>query len=177
MDFQQFSRQEDPFIWHHLCELYLCNSRTPNQDKVNMVVFNMIGEAQLCYYQILQDKPSISWGVFKEPCKLHFGPPQSINPLGELVNWKQWGRHINEYISDFQLQLAHANTIWVDGLDELLHIDVEHTRPKSLAESINTGRLLLQNTVNDNRFFYSRQPSRLLPPPSNRMHHRTNIKY
>lgn len=86
MDFPQFSGQEDSLIWLHHCELYFCNYRTPNQYKVTLAAFNMTGEAQLWYYQILQHEPPMSWKVFKESCKLNFGPPLSINPLGELVD-------------------------------------------------------------------------------------------
>nr|GLL29944.1 N-alpha-acetyltransferase 35, NatC auxiliary subunit isoform X2 [Ipomoea trifida] len=43
--------------------------------------------------------------------RLCFGPPQSNNPLGELVNLKQRSQHADDYISDFQLLLAWADSM------------------------------------------------------------------
>nr|GMD04005.1 N-alpha-acetyltransferase 35, NatC auxiliary subunit [Ipomoea batatas] len=43
--------------------------------------------------------------------RLCFGPPQSNNPLGELVNLKQRSQHADDYISDFQLLLASADSM------------------------------------------------------------------
>lgn len=148
LDFPQYAGKEDPLIWLHRCELYFHTTHTPDREKVGLAAFNMTGEAQLWYYQILRDEPPLSWLLFKEYCKLRFGPPRSNNPLGELANLKQRGRHIDEYVEDFQTLLARATSVrfeqqvdlFTAGLDELLRIDVERSKPASLAEAVNTAR-------------------------------------
>nr|GME05949.1 N-alpha-acetyltransferase 35, NatC auxiliary subunit [Ipomoea batatas] len=49
-----------------------------------------------------------SFGLYSRLC---FGPPQSNNPIGELVNLKQRSQHADDYISDFQLLLAWADSM------------------------------------------------------------------
>nr|GMD93470.1 putative mitochondrial protein [Ipomoea batatas] len=135
MEFPTFSGHKDPLIWLHHYELYFRTAHTPVHAQVELTAFNMTGEAQLWYYQILRDEPRMTWGIFKDYCKLRFGPPHSTNPLGDLVNVKQRARHIDEYVSDFQLLLARADSVRIDqqvdlftaGLDELLQIDVERS--------------------------------------------------
>nr|GMC88607.1 serine carboxypeptidase-like 45 [Ipomoea batatas] len=173
MEFPTFSGHEDPLIWLHRCELYFRTAHTPLHAQVELAAFNMTGEAQLWYYQILRDEPRMTWGIFKDYCKLRFGPPHSTNPLGDLVNVKQRARHIDEYVSDFQLLLARADSVRIDqqvdlftaGLDELLRIDVERSKPCSLAEAINNSRDFYRRILLMQKGTF-RQPPRLLPAPT-----------
>nr|GLL37684.1 uncharacterized protein LOC109155092 [Ipomoea trifida] len=81
-------------------------------------------------------------------CTLRFGPPRSINLLGELANLKQQGRDVNDFIDDFQLLLVRADNVlysqqvslFTADLDEVLRIDVKRLRPGSLDEAINIAR-------------------------------------
>nr|GMD86704.1 putative mitochondrial protein [Ipomoea batatas] len=144
MEFPTFSGHEDPLIWLHHCELYFHTAHTPVHAQVELAAFNMTGKAQLWYYQILRGERRMTWGIFKDYCKLRFGPSHNTNPLGDLINVKQRARHIDEYVSDFQLLLARADSVRIDqqvdlfttGLDELLRIDVERKQEERKSKGL-----------------------------------------
>ncbi|XP_019171796.1 PREDICTED: uncharacterized protein LOC109167247 [Ipomoea nil] len=151
MDFPLFSGDEDPSLWLLRCESYFRNANIPDSDRINFAAHHMIGEAQLWYHSETELMKFPSWAAFKTDCCLSFGPPRSINALGELKQLFQAGRNIDEYVKEFRTLLvraARAGTVqpnqrvdlFTGGLDEIIRIDVEHTKPKTLNEAINTAR-------------------------------------
>nr|GMD77104.1 uncharacterized protein LOC109172063 [Ipomoea batatas] len=148
LEFPTFSGKEDPLVWLHRCELFFDRSPLSDPEKVSTAAYYMFDVAQLWFKKRLQDGQQFSWAQFKEACTLRFGPPRSINPLGELANLKQNGRDLVDFIDDFQTLLARADNVlysqqvnlFTAGLDEVLRIDVERMQPVSLDEAINIAR-------------------------------------
>nr|GMC64633.1 Retrotransposon gag protein [Ipomoea batatas] len=148
VEFPLFSGEEDPMVWLLRCESSFRHADTPDHERVPLATHHMIGEAQLWYHSEIAVSPFASWASFKEECCSSFRPPQSINPLGELKLLFQSSRHIDDYVNDFRVHLARASTVlpaqrvdlFTGGLDEVLRIDVERTKPSSLNEAINTAR-------------------------------------
>nr|GMC74159.1 uncharacterized protein LOC109155092 [Ipomoea batatas] len=148
LEFPTFSGKEDPLVWLHRCELFFDKSPVSDHEKVSTAAYYMFDVAQLWFSKRIQDNQQFSWAQFKAACTLRFGPPRSINPLGELANLKQNSRNLEDFIDDFQTLLARADNVFysqqVDlftaGLDEVLCIDVERNRPSSLDEAINVAR-------------------------------------
>ncbi|XP_019176769.1 PREDICTED: uncharacterized protein LOC109172063 [Ipomoea nil] len=148
LEFPKFSGIEDPLVWLHRCELFFDKSPLSDHEKVSTAAYYMFDVAQLWFKKRLQDGQQFSWAQFKEACNLRFGPPRSINPLGELANLKQNSRDFEDFIDDFQTLLARADNVlysqqvslFTAGLDEVLRIDVERMRPVSLDEAINIAR-------------------------------------
>nr|GMC82358.1 retrotransposon protein, putative, unclassified [Ipomoea batatas] len=184
IEFPLFSGEEDPMVWLLRCESSFRHAGTLDQDRVPLAAHHMIGEAQLWYHSEIAVSQFTSWASFKEECCLSFGPPRSLNPLGELKLLFQTGRHIDDYIKDFRAQLARAGTVlpaqrsdlFTGGLDEVLRIDVERTKPGSLNEAMNTARdfyrkchllgLLTAKPPQRSDVQASRTPSaRFSPPP------------
>lgn len=81
MDFPVFDGSKDPLSWLHRCDQFFLNQRTPEDDKVGIAAFHLIGEAQLWFYKISQEEPRLPWATFKEYCNMRFGPPLRSNPL------------------------------------------------------------------------------------------------
>nr|GMD83635.1 uncharacterized protein LOC109160849 [Ipomoea batatas]GMD92068.1 uncharacterized protein LOC109160849 [Ipomoea batatas]GMD92069.1 uncharacterized protein LOC109160849 [Ipomoea batatas] len=148
VEFPLFSGEEDPMVWLLRCESSFRHADTPDHKRVPLAAHHMIGEAQLWYHSEIAVSPFASWASFKEECCLSFGPPRSINTLGELKLLFQSNRHIDDYVNDFRAHLARASTVlpaqrvdlFTGGLDEVLRIDVERAKPSSLNEAINTAR-------------------------------------
>lgn len=149
LDFPTYDGSEDPLIWLHRCEKFFTNQRTPNQEKVGLAVFHMVGEAQLWVYQLEQEEPNLIWGVFKDYCTLRFGRPMKSNPLGELINLKQTSS-IEDYQRNFQKQLARASSVRIDqqvdmltaGLVNLIRLEVELHNPSNLVQAMSLARSL-----------------------------------
>nr|GMD11884.1 putative mitochondrial protein [Ipomoea batatas] len=87
------------------------HANTLDHERVPLAAHHMIGEAQLWYHSEIAVSPFASWASFKEECCLSFGPPRSINPLGELKLLFQSSRHIDDYVNDFRAHLARASTV------------------------------------------------------------------
>nr|GLL29002.1 uncharacterized protein LOC109160849 [Ipomoea trifida] len=130
VEFPLFLGEECPMVWLLRCESSFRHADTPNLDQVILVAYHMIGEAQLWYHSETTVSPFASWATFKEECCLSFGPPRSISLLGELKQLFKTGRHMHNTPSRVDL--------FTGGLDEVLWIDVERTKPSSLNKAINT---------------------------------------
>nr|GMD09537.1 Retrotransposon gag protein [Ipomoea batatas] len=148
MDFPLFSGDEDPIVWLLRCESYFRNANIRDSNRINFASHHIIGEAQLWYHSETELMQFSSWAAIKTECCLSFGPPRSINALGELKQLLQAGRNIDEYVKDFRTLLMRAGTVqpnqrvdlFTGGLDEIICIDVDRTKPQTLNEAINTAR-------------------------------------
>nr|GMD13478.1 putative mitochondrial protein [Ipomoea batatas] len=96
LEFPTFSGKEDPLVWLHRCELFFDKSPVSDHEKVSTAAYYMFDVAQLWFSKRIQDNQQFSWAQFKAACTLRFGPPRSINPLGELANLKQNSRNLEE---------------------------------------------------------------------------------
>ncbi|KAH0764992.1 hypothetical protein KY285_000863 [Solanum tuberosum] len=147
LDFPIYDGSEDPLIWLHRCDKFFSNQHMNNQEKVGLAAFHMVGEAQLWVYQLEQEEPNLTWGVFKEYCTLRFDPPMKRNPLGELINLKQTSS-VEDYQRNFQKMLARATSVRTDqqadmftaGLVDLICLDVELHNPSNLVQAMSLAR-------------------------------------
>ncbi|KAG6517266.1 hypothetical protein ZIOFF_020646 [Zingiber officinale] len=103
MEFPTYSGEGDPLGWIKRCEKFFANQRTTKTDKVGLAAFHLVGEAQLWFDQMEQEELDMTWKKFKNHCHIHFGPPMSNNPLGELANLKQTGL-VEDRRIDIELQ-------------------------------------------------------------------------
>ncbi|KAG6522290.1 hypothetical protein ZIOFF_019428 [Zingiber officinale] len=110
MEFPTYSGEGDPLSWVKRCEKFFTNQRTTEADKVGLVAFHMVGEAQLWFDQVEQEEPEITWKQFRDHCHIRFGPPLSNNPLGELANLKQTDS-VEDYQRKFQSHLARTSDL------------------------------------------------------------------
>nr|GMD05761.1 putative mitochondrial protein [Ipomoea batatas] len=83
LEFPTFSGKEDPLVWLHRCELFFDKSPVSDHEKVSTAAYYMFDVAQLWFSKRIQDNQQFSWAQFKAACTLRFGPPRSINPLGD----------------------------------------------------------------------------------------------
>lgn len=66
LDFPRFDEKEDATSWICQAEQFFQFHRTPDEDRVEIASFHMIGDAQLWYQLLKQEKPSVTWAEFKE---------------------------------------------------------------------------------------------------------------
>jgi hypothetical protein len=85
LEFAMFDDKEDPLQWLNRCEQFFEGHHTLEEEKVWLAFYHMTGIAWTWYTQLQRDKPSLSWGVFKQHYQLRFGLPLRSNPLGELA--------------------------------------------------------------------------------------------
>ena len=114
---------------------------------MGLAAFHLNGEAQLWFYKAKQEGAGMNWETFTEQCHLRFGPPMSLNPLGELANLKQI-ETVEEYQREFQSLLAQTTelttkqqiSLFTAGLLEGLRLEVELQEPTSLGAAMNLAR-------------------------------------
>ncbi|KAF2300481.1 hypothetical protein GH714_013763 [Hevea brasiliensis] len=66
LDFPRFDEKEDATSWVCRAEQFFQFHRTPDEDRVEIASFHMIGDAQLWYQVLRRENPSITWDEFKE---------------------------------------------------------------------------------------------------------------
>ncbi|KAF3635230.1 putative early nodulin-like protein 1-like [Capsicum annuum] len=152
MDFPTYDGTDDPLIWAHCCEQFFENQHTIDVEKVGVARFHMLGEAQLWYYQLKRAKVLMTWEEFQKHCFQQFEPPESSNPVGELVTLRQTST-VEAYQCQFQEKLARANHlipehlhigIFMAGLDDSIRMDVQLLKPPELSAAMCLARALEQ---------------------------------
>ena len=91
----------------------------------------------------------MNWVNFLEECKIRFGLPISLNPLGELTRLRQVGT-AEDYCETFKLLLGRTTgvipeqSIWhfCMGLINVIRYEVEFARPINLYYVMNLARQL-----------------------------------
>ncbi|KAH0716616.1 hypothetical protein KY290_012894 [Solanum tuberosum] len=150
MDFPTYDGTNNPLIWAHRCEQFFENQHTADAEKVGVAGFHLLGEAQLWYYQLKRAKGPMSWEDFKKRCFQRFGPPESSNPVGELVTLRQTGT-VEIYQRQFQEKLARADElipehlhvgIFIAGLDDSIKLDIQLLKPTDLSTAMSIARAL-----------------------------------
>lgn len=89
---------------------------------------------------------------FQKQCFRRFGPPESNNPVGELLTLRQNSR-VEIYQRRFQEKLARADelipehlhvAIFMAGLDDSIKLDVQLLKPPNLSTAMSVARALEQ---------------------------------
>ena len=79
----------------------------------------------------------MSWEDFQKRCVQRFGPPESSNPVGELVTFRQTGT-VEIFQHQFQEKLARTDElilehlhmgIFMARLDDSIKLDVQLPKP------------------------------------------------
>ncbi|CAH9115637.1 unnamed protein product [Cuscuta europaea] len=138
--------------------------------RVGLATFLMVGDAQLWADKI---QSGISWKTFSENCLLHFGPPLSSNPSGDLFQLKQTSI-VDEYISSLQRLMARVEGLprqfevnaFMAGLCIDVRLELEFQAPGSLDVAMNVARQIewKQQTVTHLSVAFHRPQPRQNPP-------------
>ncbi|KAF2305961.1 hypothetical protein GH714_009164 [Hevea brasiliensis] len=148
LDFPRFDEKEDATSWVCRAEQFFQFHRTPDEDRVEIASFHMIGDAQLWYQVLRRENPSITWDEFKEGFYSRYGANQLTDFFGELAKLQQQGT-VQSYQVQFEKLLAKVGDLsqarqvscFVSGLAPAIRTDVQANRPKSLSEAIALARL------------------------------------
>ena len=148
LDFPKYNGLEDPMGWISQCEHFFRHQQTPEEEKVQLASYNLVGVAQPWYMQFLDDVPNPTWTEFKEQCNIRFGPSIRSNKLGELAKLKQTGS-VADYQNQFEILVARAGSLtrmqkvqlYISGLQEYIAVEVELHHPTDLATAMSMSRL------------------------------------
>ncbi|KAJ8898712.1 hypothetical protein K2173_004846 [Erythroxylum novogranatense] len=148
LDFPHFDEKEDATSWICRAEQFFQFHRTPDEDRVEIASFHMIGDAQLWYQLLKQENPTVTWTEFKEGFYARYGPNQLIDFFGELLKLQQHGT-VQTYQVQFEKLLAKVGQLsqtrqvscFVNGLLPSIRTDVQANRPRTLTEAIALARL------------------------------------
>ncbi|XP_012077775.1 uncharacterized protein LOC105638562 [Jatropha curcas] len=110
LDFLRFDEKEDATSWICQAEQFFQFHRTPDEDRVEIASFHMIGDAQLWYQLLKQENPSVTWAEFKEGFYLRYGLNQLIDFFGELSKLQQQGS-VQSYQVQFKKLLAKVGQL------------------------------------------------------------------
>ncbi|KAJ8754363.1 hypothetical protein K2173_002814 [Erythroxylum novogranatense] len=132
LDFPRFDEKEDATSWICRAEQFFQFHCTPDEDRVGIASFHMVGDAQLWYQLLKQENPAVTWAAFKDGFYARYGPNQLIDFFGELSKLQQ---QVGRLVQDRQV------SCFVSGLTPLIRTDVQANRPKTLAEAIAFARL------------------------------------
>ncbi|XP_062182160.1 uncharacterized protein LOC133886488 [Phragmites australis] len=147
LELSTYDGSEDPLNWLNRCEQFFRGQRTLNSDRVWLASYHLVGAAQTWYYALEQDEGMPGWERFKELCNLRFGPPVRINRLAELARLPFLST-VQEYSERFNALLCHARNLspvqkaelFVGGLPEHIHVDVELREPHDLQTAMHLAR-------------------------------------
>lgn len=148
LDFPRFDEQEDPTSWICRAERFFQFHRTPDDERVEIASFHLVGDAQMWYQVLIQENPAVTWPEFKEALHTRYGPNQLTDFFGELSKLQQLGA-VKTYQTHFekllakvgQLSQARQVSCFVSGLSPSIRTDVQANRPKTLTEAIALARL------------------------------------
>lgn len=147
LEFPKFDGKEDPLPWLNRCEQFFRGQRTPEEDKVWLASYHMLGSAQTWFHRLERDTGTPSWRYFAELVNTRFGPPIRNNALGELALCKRTGT-VEDYQERFLSLLCRADPLserqqtqlFTVGLQEPLRTDVELQSPQSLELAMSLAR-------------------------------------
>ncbi|XP_043813100.1 uncharacterized protein LOC122723753 [Manihot esculenta] len=148
LDFPKYNGLEDPIGWLSRCEHFFRHQHTPEEEKLELASYNLIGVAQPWFMQFLDDYPDPMWAEFKDQCNLRFGPTVQSNKLGELATLNQTGS-VADYQNRFEILIARAGSLtrmqkiqlYISGLQEYIAAEVEIHNPTDLAIAMSMSRL------------------------------------
>ncbi|KAL4574559.1 hypothetical protein LXL04_021392 [Taraxacum kok-saghyz] len=123
------------------------NQQTPTEAWVRQETFSLQGRVSGWYHNLRMMKDRLTWGQFSEECKICFGPPMSMNPLGELTRLRQTGS-VEDFCESYESLLgrttgvSHEQSIWhfCAGLTNAIRYEVEFARSATLYYAMNLAR-------------------------------------
>ncbi|KAL4573462.1 hypothetical protein LXL04_020270 [Taraxacum kok-saghyz] len=147
MEFPTYNGKDDPLAWLQKCEDFFEEQQTPPEAWVRQATFVLQDKSQAWYHNLRRMKGRLSWVEFSEDCRIRFGPPMSINPLGELTRLQQTGS-VEDYCSEFEARLSRTTGVSPDqsiwhfcaGLKNIVRYEVEFARPTTLYYAMNLAR-------------------------------------
>ncbi|KAL4563619.1 hypothetical protein LXL04_027664 [Taraxacum kok-saghyz] len=147
MEFPTYDGKADPIEWLQRCEDFFEEQQTPADAWVRQATFSLQGRASGCYHNLRRMRDRLTWREFSEECKIRFGPPMSLNPLGELTRLRQLGA-VEDYCEAFESRLGRTTgvtpeqSIWhfCAGLTNAIRYEVEYARPNTLYFAMNLAR-------------------------------------
>ena len=140
LDFATYDGTEDPLNWLNQCEQFFRGQRTLASERTWLASYHLRGAAQTWYYALEQDEGSMPpWERFRELCLLRFGPPIRGSRLAELGRLP-FTSTVQDLANRFQALACHASGVtaqqradlFVGGLPDHLHVDVELRGPQDL---------------------------------------------
>lgn len=147
MDVLVYEGKNDPIEWLQKCEDFFEEKQTPTDAWVRQATFALQGCAGGWYHNLRRMRDRLNWYEFSEECKIRFGPPMSMNLLGELTRLNQFGI-LEDYYEKFESLLSRINdvtpeqSIWhfCAGLSSVIRYEVEYVRLTTLYFSMNLAR-------------------------------------
>nr|KAJ0223305.1 hypothetical protein LSAT_V11C200068960 [Lactuca sativa] len=147
MEFPTYDGKDDPLAWLQKCEDFFEEQQTPTEAWVRQATFVLQGKASDWYWNLRRMKGRPTWNEFVEECKIRFGPPMSMNPLGELTQLRQTGT-VEDYYASFESLLGRTTgvtpkqSMWhfCAGLINVIRYEVEFARPITLYYAMNLAR-------------------------------------
>lgn len=85
LEFSSYNGKGNPIEWLQRCEFFFEEKQTPAEAWVRQATFSLQGKASAWYHNLRRMKTRLNWFEFSEECRIRFGPPMSMNPLGELT--------------------------------------------------------------------------------------------
>jgi hypothetical protein len=143
IEFLKFDGSDDPQPWLNCCERYFRLRRMPETQRVEYASFYLLDDAQMWYHHLELNSGPPSWAHFVKLIQVHFGPPLTTSPLGELALLRRDGS-VDDYTTRFmslscrdpRISEAHQVQIFIAGLGHPLRMDVALQRPASLDEAV-----------------------------------------
>lgn len=159
LDFPKFSGEEDPLAWLQRCEHFFKHQNTPEEEKVTLASYHLMGNAQYWLNELFDENPNPTWEELKQQCNLRFGPPVRSNKLGELAKLKQVGS-VADYQTQFEILVPRAGKLtkdqkiqlYISGLKDHIAVEVELHQPTDLATAMSMSRLYEKRTPLPSRF-------------------------
>ncbi|KAL4569165.1 hypothetical protein LXL04_024799 [Taraxacum kok-saghyz] len=141
MEFPTYDGKGEPMEWLQKCEDFFEDQQNPSDAWFRQVTFALQGRDSGWYRNLRRMKDRLNWVEFAEECKIRFGPPMSLNPLGELCRLRQQGT-VEDYCEIFESHLSRTTGVWhfCAGLTTAIRYEVEYMRPTSLYYSMNLAR-------------------------------------
>ncbi|KAL4582748.1 hypothetical protein LXL04_007307 [Taraxacum kok-saghyz] len=147
MEFPTYDGKTDPLEWLQRCVDFFEEQQTPADLWVRQATFSLQGRASGWYHNLRRMRDRLTWREFSEECKIRFGPPMSLNPLGELARLRQLGT-VEDYCEAFESRLGRTTgvtpeqSIWhfCAGLTNAIRYEVEYARPNTLYFAMNLAR-------------------------------------
>nr|KAJ0227961.1 hypothetical protein LSAT_V11C100028230 [Lactuca sativa] len=147
IEFPTYDGKDDPLAWLHKCEDFFEEQQTPTEAWVRQATFVLQGKESDWYRNLRRMKGRPTWNEFAEECKIRFGPPMSMNPLGELTQLRQTGT-VEDYCASFESLLGKTTRVTPEqsmlyfcaGLINVIRYEVEFVRPITLYYAMNLAR-------------------------------------
>ncbi|KAL4579110.1 hypothetical protein LXL04_015245 [Taraxacum kok-saghyz] len=169
IEFPTYDGKGNPVEWLQRCEDFFEEQQTPVDAWVRQATFSLQGKASGWYHNLRRMRTRLNWVEFSEECNIRFGPPRSMNPLGELTRLRQTGS-VEDYCEGFESLLGRTKgvtpeqSIWhfCAGLMNIIRYEVEFARPTTLYYAINLARQIELKLSEEGR------PRSFGAPPANK---------